>query len=63
MQSEYAASDRIFFRFENPLAQSSDFGGPSDFESKNGMASKFRMLSTTASSSGTIDELDGDTAG
>ena len=45
---------------------SSGFGPKSDdlghqiFKSKNGMLSKFKMLSTTANSSRTIDELDGD---
>ena len=35
--------------------------GPSDSQIKNGMVSPFKMSSTQASSSRTIDELDGDT--
>ena len=70
MQSEYAISDR-FFRFENPMAQVVRFWpkirrlGSSDFqiEKCHGLYCKFKMLSTTASSSRrTIDEFDTDTA-
>ena len=40
----------------------SDHSDDQIFEAKNGMTSKFKMSSTTASSSSrTIDELDGDT--
>ena len=57
VQSKYAKSDQIFFRFENPMTQVVGFWH------KNGMLSKFKMLSMTAnSSSRTIDELDSDTA-
>ena len=52
-----------FLRFENPITQVAKFRrlGSSDFQSKNGRLSEFKMLSTTANSSRTIDELDGDT--
>ena len=68
MQSEYAKSDRKFFDLRIRRPKSSDFRPKSDdlgrqiFRSKNGMVSKLKMLSTTANSSRTIDELDGDTA-
>ena len=69
MHSEYARSNRILFDLRNRWPKSSDFGPKSDdlghqiFESKNGMVSKFKTLSTTASSRRTVDELVGDTAG
>ena len=70
MQSEYAKSDRFFFFFylRNRWRKSSDFGRKSDdlshqiFKQKNGMVSKFEMLSATASISRMTDELDSDTA-
>ena len=67
--SKYAKSDRNFFDLRIRWPKSSGVGpksgdlGHQIFESKNGMVSKFKMLSTTASSSRAIDELDGDTAG
>ena len=67
MQSEYANRAR-FFRFENPMAEVIRFGpkmrrlGPSDFNRKMAYSLKFKVLSTTASNSRTIDELDGGTA-
>ena len=55
MQSEYAKSDRNFFDLRIRWPKSSDFGPKFDdlghqiFESKNGMVSKFKTLSTAAS--------------
>ena len=68
MQSGDAKSDGFFFDLRIRWPESSDFGPKSDglghqiFKPKLGMVSKFMMYSTTASSSRTIDELDGDTA-
>ena len=53
---------------DDPSRRILAFGPKSDdlghqiFKSKNIMLSKFKMLSTTANSTRTIDELDGDTA-
>ena len=69
LQSEYAKSDQFFLDLRIRWPKSSDFGPKSDdrghqlFKSKNGMVSEFKMLSTTASNTRTIDELDGDTIG
>ena len=69
MQSEYAKSDREKIDLRTRRPKSSDFGPQSDdlghqnFKSKNGVVSKLKMLSTTATSSRTTNELDGDTAG
>ena len=60
-------SDRIFFDLRTRWPKSSDFGPKPDdlghqiLKSENGMVSKFKMLSTTASNIRTNDELDGDT--
>ena len=68
MQPEHTTSDRIFFDLRIRWPKSSDFGpksfdlGHQIFKSIVGMVSKFEMLSTTARSSRTFDELDGDTA-
>ena len=57
-----------FFDLRIRRPKSSDFGpksdrpGSSDFQIENDMLSKFKMLSTTANSSRTVDEVDGDTA-
>ena len=67
-QSEHAKYERIFFDLRIRRPRSPDFGPNTDdsghqiFKSKNGVVSKFKILSTTASSSRTINELDGDTA-
>ena len=56
----------FFFDLRIRRPKSSDFGPKSDdlgqqvLKSKDGMLSKFKMLSTTANSSRTTDELDGD---
>ena len=55
MQSEYAKSNRKFFDLRIRRPKSSDFRPKSDdlgrqiFRSKNGMVSKFKMLSATDS--------------
>ena len=58
-----------FFDLRFPWPKSSDFGPKNDDLAKQifklkcrGMVSKFKVLSTQASSSRTIDELDGNTA-
>ena len=52
----------FFSILESDVPAKSDDLGHEIFKSKNGMISKFKVLSTTACSSRTIDELDGDTA-
>ena len=68
MQSEYEKSDRkkidlkIRWSKSSGLAQNPTTLGHQIFKSKKDMISKFKMLSTpTASSSSTVDKLDGDT--
>ena len=67
MQSNYAKSGNILFDVRIRWSRPSNFDPKSDglghqiFRYKNGMVSKFQILSTTASSSRTIDELDADT--
>ena len=68
MQSECAKSDRKKIDLRILWPKSSDFEPKSDdlgdeiFKSKNGVASKFKMLSAAASSTRMIDELDDDAA-
>ena len=61
MQFEHAKSDRILSISESDDA-SRRILGHQIFKSKNSMLSKFSMLSTTANTSRTSDELDDDTA-